>query len=79
MNKFVEFLDHIPFAFHRIEAHRVYEQAGVGTLPRHFGSRMMTVEQMIILLWLWQKNKNDRHDEKFWKKGCRGYRLYFPR
>jgi hypothetical protein len=39
--------DHLPLAFHRIEAHRVSEQARIGTLPRHFNSRMMTVEHKI--------------------------------
>lgn len=31
----------------KIEAYRVSDHARVGTLPRHFGSRMMTVEQKI--------------------------------
>jgi len=39
--------DLLPLAFCRIEAHRVSEQARIGTLPRHFGSCMMTVEHRI--------------------------------
>ena len=31
----------------KIEAYRVSDHARIGTLPRHFGSRMMTVEGKI--------------------------------
>jgi hypothetical protein len=33
---------------HPVEAYKVSEQARVGTLPRHFGGYMMTVEQRIF-------------------------------
>jgi hypothetical protein len=33
---------------HSVEAYRVSEDARIGTLPRHFGRYMMTVEQRIF-------------------------------
>jgi len=31
----------------KVEAYLVLEDARIGTLPKHFGARMMTVEQMV--------------------------------
>ena len=39
--------DHSPLETQPIAAHRVSELARTGTLPRHFGSQMMAVEQKI--------------------------------
>lgn len=33
---------------HTVEAYKVSQQARIGTLPRHFGKYMMTVEQKIF-------------------------------
>ena len=38
---------HEPNGTQKIEAYLVLEDARVHTLPRHFGSRMMTVESVI--------------------------------